>query len=113
MDSNVSLSLLSKKRSARHEARLRELPSDSNVTSNDDEQLHHNAGKKSKDSPSKSTTLNGINIETIRSNIQDIIASVDGDKVTVKGVRKMLEKKLGIKLSKCKGEMKELIIEML
>lgn len=113
VDSNVSLSLLSKKRLARHEARLRELPSDSNVTSNDDEQLHHNAGKKSKDSPSKSTTLNGINIETIRSNIQDIIASVDGDKVTVKGVRKMLEKKLGIKLSKCKGEMKELIIEML
>ena len=112
-DNSISLSLPSKKRSARHETRLNELPSDSSVKSNDEDQPNSNTVTKSNTLPSKSATFNGINSETIRSNIKDIVASVDGDKVTVKGVRKMLEKKLGIKLRKCKDEIKELIIEML
>ena len=59
------------------------------------------------------SAIEGIDAATIRNHIKDIVPTVDRDEVTVKGIRKILEKRLGIKLSKYKDEIKHLVIEVL
>ena len=60
-----------------------------------------------------SNDIAGIDPVKIRDHIKEIVPTVDRDKVTVKGIRKILEKRLGIKLSKYKDEIKLLVIEVL
>lgn len=56
---------------------------------------------------------NEINTDALKRNIREVLATVDSNEVTVKGVRKLLEKQMGLKLRKYKDQIKELVIEML
>lgn len=81
--------------------------------------LHANVNSNAKEKPTKtlkpSSNVNipGVDTDKIRRTIKGIIATTDIDEITVRGVRKILEKKLGILLSKYRREVKELIVEML
>jgi hypothetical protein len=52
-----------------------------------------------------------VDIDEVHKKIKEIIASADCDELTIKGVRKILEKWLGMRLSKYHWEIKALIVD--
>ena len=52
-----------------------------------------------------------VNIDGVRKKIKEIIACANCNELTVKGVRKMLEEWLGMRLSKYHREIKALIVD--
>lgn len=75
-------------------------------------------GEKSNEIQSTSnikTTSTATNLDTgtLTRSIKDILSTANRDEITVKGVRKLLEKQLGVKLNHHKDEIKALVIEML
>ena len=66
---------------------------------------------KSDDNATTAIHIPGVDIERLYSKIKEIIASANCDELTVKGVRKMLETWLGMRLSKYHHEIKALIVE--
>jgi hypothetical protein len=96
-----------------------DVASDSNTTSNalrpKKKSVNDPQPERVQSNPNNGRALSALEINTdaLKRNISEVFATVDSNKVTMKGVRKLLEKQMGIKLRQYKDQIKEIVMEML